>query len=357
MRKYIIALLIMVIAFDGLNNLREVTDLAIVKAIGIDMTEDGQYKTTAIVIDTSNKEAQNEGIIYESIGESVHDSARKIVNESPKKLYLAQMETLVLSEDIAKNNFEDTLGFFIRDNEGSNAFYLFVANGCAAGDFVKSINEEQINIKSLLNTSAKYRGNCNLNSLNDILKDKMKPGIDITINSATIDNENIKISDMAYFKGWSMKGYLTDQESILYNLLCNNLNNTILVAGQSDDRIGAEIISSKTSMSLDKENNNKINFNIKIKANISETGSNVRILNSEQIEDAQNSLEERVKADVNDFLLKIKNEYDSDIIGFGNLMYRKKDDLYKEENYLSQIETDVNVEVDIQNQGGVTKKW
>ena len=38
-------------------------------------------------------------------------------------------------------------------------------------------------------------------------------------------------------------------------------------------------------------------------------------------------------------------------------MYRKKDDLYKEENYLSQIETDVNVEVDIQNQGGVTKKW
>lgn len=357
MRKYIIALLILVIVFDGLNNLREVTDLAIVKAIGIDMTEDGQYKTTAIVIDTSNKEAQNEGIVYEAVGESVHDSARKIVNESPKKLYLAQMESLILSEDIAKNNFEDTLGFFIRDNEGSNAFYLFIANGCTSEELVKSINEEKINIKSLLNSSAKYRGNCNMDSLNDLLKDKMKPGINIAVNTASIDDTKIKIDNMAYFDGWSMKGYLTDEESILYNLLCNNLNNTIVVAGQNDDRIGAEIISSKTKMTLDREKSNKIDFDITIKANISETGSNVIIIDSKQIEVAENILEEKIENDIYDFIDKIKNEYNSDILGFGNLMYRKKNDFFYEDYYLSKIDTSVNVKIDIQNQGGVTKKW
>ncbi len=357
MRKYIIALLVLVILFDGLNNLREVTDLAIVKAIGIDMTEDGQYKTTVIVIDTSNKEAQNEGIIYEAIGESVHDSARKIVNESPKKLYLAQMETLILSEDIAKNNFEDTLGFFIRDNEGSNAFYLFIANGCTSDELIKSINEEKINIKSLLNSSARYRGNCNMDSLNDILKTKMKPGINIAINTASIDDTKVKINSMAYFDGWNMRGYLTDDESIIYNLLRNNLDNTIVVAEQKENRIGAEIIYSKTEMTLDKEQNNKVNFNIKIKANISETGSDVIIKDSEQIQNVEYILEEKIKTDVNEFIEKVKNEYGSDIIGFGNLMYRKKDDFFYEDNYLSKIDTSVNVEIDIQNQGGVTKKW
>ena len=357
MRKYIIALLILVIVFNGLNNLREVTDLAIVKAIGIDMTEDGQYKTTVIVIDTSNKEAQNEGIIYQAVGKSVHDSARKIVNESPKKLYLAQMESLILSEDIARNNFEDTLGFFIRDNEGSNQFYLFIANGCTSEELLNSINEEKINIKSLLNSSAKYRGNCNMDSLNDILKDKMKPGINIAINTVSIDDKKIKIDNMAYFDGWIMKGYLTDKESILYNLIHNNLYSTIVVAREKEDRIGAEIIYSKTKMSLDKEQNNKVNFNIKIKANISETGPNVIIKDSKQIQDAEYILEEKIENDVNEFIEKVKNEYNSDIIGFGNFMYRKKNDFFYEQDYLSKLDTNVNVEVYIQNQGGVTKKW
>ena len=102
MRKYLIALIIIVVAFNGLQNLRELNDLAIVKAMGIDITEDGTYKIYAIVSDTSEKESTDKGIIYEAGAESVQETVRLIVDKAPKKLYLAHMETLILSEKIAK---------------------------------------------------------------------------------------------------------------------------------------------------------------------------------------------------------------------------------------------------------------
>ena len=54
MKKYILAFVIIVLYFGGLNSVRELTDLAIVKAVSIDKTDDGKYEICAIVIDTTD---------------------------------------------------------------------------------------------------------------------------------------------------------------------------------------------------------------------------------------------------------------------------------------------------------------
>ena len=132
MKRYIFAFIILVLYFGGLNSVRELGDLAIVKAVSIDKREDGKYEISAIVIDTKDKENKDKGIMITSVGDSVHMAARDMVDISSKKLYIAHMETLIISEKIAQEDLENTLDFFIRDNEGSNSFFLFIAKDVKA---------------------------------------------------------------------------------------------------------------------------------------------------------------------------------------------------------------------------------
>ena len=126
MKKYIFVFILIVLYFGGLNSVRELGDLAIVKAVSIDKNENGEYEICAIVIDTKEKENKDKGIIIKSVGKSVHEAARNMVDISSKKLYIAHMETLIVSDKIARYDLENTLDFFIRDNEGSNSFFLFI---------------------------------------------------------------------------------------------------------------------------------------------------------------------------------------------------------------------------------------
>lgn len=355
MRKYIIALIIIVVTFNGLKNLRELNDLAIVKAMGIDITDDGIYKVTAIVSDTSEEDSTDKGIIYDAEGESVQEAIRFIVDKAPKKLYLAHMETLILSEKIAKENFMDTLDFFIRDNEGSNNFYLFIANQSEAKEVIKTINEQEINMKEMLISSTRYRGNSNTKTLNDNIKDILRPGRDILVNSCKVVDGKIKIDDMAFFKDWNMLGFLTDENSIMCNILNNNIENTIITEGENENLIVSEIISCKTQMSLEGEGNVKIE--VEIKANISETGKNIAIKTADDTLNVQQALEQKIENHIISLLDELKSTYNADLIGIGNLLYRKKSALFNDPDYLNKVNISAEAQVEIQNQGGVTKKW
>ena len=356
MRKYVLVLILLVLAFNGMDNLRELTNLAIVTSIGIDITEDQKYLATAIVLDTSSKENSNKGIIYEAEGNTVQEAVRNIVDISPKKLYIGHLETLIISEEIAREKLMGTLDFFIRDNEGSNNFYLFVASGSNSKEVIKAINDSKESMKEKLLSSTRYKGNCNKDTLNDIIQDILKPGKDVLVNSCKIEDKNVKIENMAYFKSWNMQGFLNDQESIMLNILNNNIENTIITTENANRNIVSEVISSKCKMKLNKDTDT-INIDIVMEANISETGKEITIQNKEEMNDAEILLEKIVKEKIEECIRKMKNEYSSDLIGIGNLLYRKKDSLFKDNDYLSKINILVNIDFKILNQGGVIKKW
>ena len=356
MRKYVLVLILLVLAFNGMDNLRELTNLAIVTSIGIDITEDQKYLATAIVLDTSSKENSNKGIIYEAEGNTVQEAVRNIVDISPKKLYIGHLETLIISEEIAREKLMGTLDFFIRDNEGSNNFYLFVASGSNSKEVIKAINDSKESMKEKLLSSTRYKGNCNKDTLNDIIQDILKPGKDVLVNSCKVENKNVKIENMAYFKSWNMQGFLNDQESIMLNILNNNIENTIITTENANRNIVSEVISSKCKMKLNKDTDT-INIDIVMEANISETGKEITIQNKEEMNDAEILLEKIVKEKIEECIRKMKNEYSSDLIGIGNLLYRKKDSLFKDNDYLSKINILVNIDFKILNQGGVIKKW
>lgn len=357
MRKYLILILLFTLMFNGLDGVRELTDLAIVKAIGIDMAEDGEFSLSAIVIDTAKEKGNESGIIYTAKGKSIQEAARNMVDVSPKKLYLAHMETLVISEEVAKDNLENSLDFFIRDNEGSNSFYLFVAKECTSEEIINVINEEEIDMISLLKSTQKYKGNANLKTLNEILKDLLKEGHQMCVNSVSINEKKVAIYNMAYFSDWEMKGYLSLRDSILYNILINEASDFIITIGEDDDLIVAEVISSKNKININKEKNNIIDFNITFNATITQTGKNISIADENTKSKIEKQFEEKIKRDIEEFYRQTKEEYSVDLLSIGNLLYRKKSELYNDSDYLQKVSINVKPKFKILSQGGVEKIW
>ena len=315
MKRYIFAFIILVLYFGGLNSVRELGDLAIVKAVSIDKREDGKYEISAIVIDTKDKENKDKGIMITSVGDSVHMAARDMVDISSKKLYIAHMETLIISEKIAQEDLENTLDFFIRDNEGSNSFFLFIAKDVKASECIEKINEEEIDLVSFLKSTQKYKGNANLKTLNDIVKILLEKGRALCVNAVTID-ESIKINDMAYFNGYNLVGYLSEEESITYNILINEADNVLITLNDKDDLIVCELISPKTKMNI-KDQVLKIDINTIV--HITQMGKNVTIDDNSQKEMVENSISKKIENQVYD-LFESKRKEKIDVIGIGNLL-------------------------------------
>lgn len=132
----LITLTILVISLTGCWNRRELTDLSIATAMGIDKSDDG-YLVTAQIINPSEIAAQvpttrTAVTSYRTTGATVFEALRKLTKESPRKIYMSHMRTIVFGEDLAKEGIAKTLDFISRDHEFRTDFYILVARGVKA---------------------------------------------------------------------------------------------------------------------------------------------------------------------------------------------------------------------------------
>ena len=393
MKNKIIFLLIVVVLFNGLNNSRELNDIAIVSSIAIDLDEEDNYIASAQVLNTkktgglSSGGSSSDGAIinvYSNKAESIQEAIRNMVDESPKKLYLAHMKLLILSEKVAKNNdILDTLDFFIRDNEGSNKFILAIAKDCSPKDLISQLTPIQTmpsqNIISSIAITNKYEGISSDNRFSDNLKIMLEEGIEPVFVSLSLSGDieegksedslkqtspasNIKIDDLAYFKSGKMIGYLNQNDNMVYNLMENKINNAIIRVGQNEERIVAEIINSSCKMTPKLENSKLcVDIKVDLECNITEIGQSKNLNNKENINDANEKIKDEVKKYISKYIYDCQHVYKSDIIGFGNLFYKHLNKEYKkikeefEEKYFPNIQVNIDVNSKLPDEGGIKK--
>lgn len=393
MKNKIIFLLIVVVLFNGLNNSRELNDIAIVSSIAIDLDEEDNYIASAQVLNTkktgglSSGGSSSDGAIinvYSNKAESIQEAIRNMVDESPKKLYLAHMKLLILSEKVAKNNdILDTLDFFIRDNEGSNKFILAIAKDCSPKDLISQLTPIQTmpsqNIISSIAITNKYEGISSDNRFSDNLKIMLEEGIEPVFVSLSLSGDieegksedslkqtspasNIKIDDLAYFKSGKMIGYLNQNDNMVYNLMENKINNAIIRVGQNEERIVAEIIKSSCKMTPKLENSKLcVDIKVDLECNITEIGQSKNLNNKENINDANEKIKDEVKKYISKYIYDCQHVYKSDIIGFGNLFYKHLNKEYKkikeefEKKYFPNIQVNIDVNSKLPDEGGIKK--
>lgn len=411
MRYKILLILLATFFFNGLNNSREINDLAIVSAIGIDKVDEENFKVTAIVLNPKKQEgsgsSSNQTVIYESIDSTIQQAIRKMILESPRKLYLAHMELLLVSEKVAKEDLVDSLDFFIRDNEGSSDFLFVLARDIDASQILKvdSPTEEVLtdDIVESIKVTSKYLSITSENTLNNSIENILEEGEEMVMPSVRVvdlnlqnkDNnkkessssnkeqesslsnvssskeentssneksEKIVVDTLAYFKNEKLQGYLSEEESSTYNILRNKYKGGVIKV-EGEDSVIAEFISCNCILTPKYEHGKYIlDINVKGVCNITEVGRKVKDVNK-NMQEYETKVEQSLYTNIYKFINKCKYDYNADLIGFGKIFREKLNSEYKKvkdifyDDIFNNIETNISIDIDFPNDGGINKKW
>lgn len=393
MKAKIFFLLIVMFVLNGFSNARELNELAIASAIGIDYdTKTNEYIITAQILNNKKENSSGSGsgssnssseiVVINSKSPSVQSALRNIIEESPKKLYLAHMKLLLISEKMAKSqDILDTLNFFIRDNEGSNDFMMVITRNTTPQKVLEILTPLESNpaenIVDSIITSNRYKGIASENVLSDnvaMFLENGKSSVAVSIeidedeiigskdelndnkikdeNYAKNSNENnenndlqisssddsskkdqndnknaqtkkIKVSNLAYFKDHFLTGYIEDEENYIYNLITKNAKGGIIQIGEKENLLVIEQTSVSTKLKPRRENDKFIiDLSINLSCNVTETGKNVDFKTKEKYKINQNYAKEYLTEKIEKFISNTKEKYDCDLIGAGNIFYK-----------------------------------
>jgi len=342
----------------GCQNYKELNNSAIVSAIGIEKKEN-EYKITIQVIDTNKNENEqsnlNTPIVYTSSGNNISDALNNISLKSPKLLYLGHLEVVVISSNVASNGTNEIIDYFLRNNQINKNFTILVAKNNTPEEILNTptplVNFPSGNILGSVEISSTIGGASSNVKFINFVDNLKKEGKNPVMSSISLVNNNeektLQIDDLAVFSNDKLVGYLSREDTKGYNFITNNINTSVVNFMCNDSKyVGVNISNSKTDIKVSLKGENPIiNLNVSADGDIVENNCNISLA------DIKNQTQMEIETIINDSIKKVKEEYQSDIFGFGNYIYlnntgyfNKLKNKWDEEHF---VKLKVNVKVDI----------
>ena len=371
----LLMLLLPIFLFTGCFNYRELNEIAIASAIGLDKTSDGyivtiQVMNTKKASETGTSNDQLKFITFTTSGVTLQDAIRKSILDSSRRIYPNHVQTLIIGEDLAKNGISDVLDMFFRGVEFRKQTSVLIAKDSTAEEVLNVVTPlESLNSKNIrdgLSVDSKYLGIGDNISFEDLVGTFLDSNKEIILPSVSINGtksegekiENIETADpsvrliessLAVFKDDHLVGFLDNKQSIDLNFVRNKINNTILTYECGDNKyLSSEIMSNKTSIEFS-ESPLKAQIKINGILNINEITCDIDLEDPVVIDEIEADLEEELKNDVYNTIKYIIEEYNSDVFGFRDFLYKNKTKYYKEikDDWYDSIFPNMDIDVDV----------
>lgn len=369
--KRIKFLILLLPLLSGCYNYRELNELGITTAVSIDYKDNNFYVIAEVINPIKQQDASSSNnspfVNYNSSSSSLQDAFRKVVLESPRQLYAAQLEIIVLSEEVVNNHLEEVLEYFARDPESRTEIKIIVAK---TEDSTKAITLQTLltslsssNIIKSLDLQSKVLGMDYPVTLNELLNMYIDPYLEVVLPSMTLygnyeigdEKENIttsspkaivKIDGSTITKDNKILGYLDLEESKILNLINGKLKETIIKMNYYDGYIIFEPNRIKVSRELDIKNN-IIKINISGYSKTKEIQSNINAKDPKEIEKLNKALNMELEKKITDTFNSIREKYSTDVFGFQELYYRTNYKYFKENctNWYEDIYPKIKLEV------------
>lgn len=369
--KRIKFLILLLPLLSGCYNYRELNELGITTAVSIDYKDNNFYVIAEVINPIKQQDASSSNnspfVNYNSSSSSLQDAFRKVVLESPRQLYAAQLEIIVLSEEVVNNHLEEVLEYFARDPESRTEIKIIVAK---TEDSTKAITLQTLltslsssNIINSLDLQSKVLGMSYPVTLNELLNMYIDPYLEVVLPSMTLygnyeigdEKENIttsspkaivKIDGSTITKDNKILGYLDLEESKILNLINGKLKETIIKMNYYDGYIIFEPNRIKVSRELDIKNN-IIKINISGYSKTKEIQSNIDLKDPKEVEKLNKALNMELEKKITDTFNSIREKYGTDVFGFQELYYRTNYKYFKEicTNWYEDIYPKIKLEV------------
>ncbi|MDO9573717.1 MAG: Ger(x)C family spore germination protein [Candidatus Contubernalis sp.] len=374
-RKYAVIILILSMLFNsGCWNRVEPEEIALIMMVGFERDEEGDglkiFVQSANPPKVGSSEEGGGGSQGESTwaasatGRTVTEALNNLAKKSTRLVDLSHMGIVLFSEDLAREGIAPLMDFFDRERQSRLITQPMVVEGdlqrVMEADFVTE--ETAASALTRLHVVAREELAVSLEiPFRVILNRLSQPGWEIVMprlrevepqEGEPPPETPMEIDGLAVFKKDRMMGWLNSAETRGYNWIVGRITRPIYVF-ESPTRQGEEISvqvhqSSTRLEAVTRGEEVAVIVNAVVEGRIEETTSDEEFLSaqSELIDSMNRRLGQAVRNDIQAALKKSQKEFESDIFGFGNLIYRTRfQEWEKLENRWDEIFPDLQVEV------------
>ncbi len=349
MRKTAACLLLIVVfssLLGGCWNYRSLSEMAITSGVAVDRDPNtGLYHLCMEVVDLTApvKEKGVQSRLIESDGETLFDAVRNAKKRIVNKVFFGHMKLVVFSEDLVRNTDISTLvDFFLRDAECREMMSVAVSREPTAKDLltIYGIGQPLVayEIQKIIEEDQKVTASTSNMELFEIYNILSGEGIELTLpafHNTVNDGEPASEADgIAVFKGERFVGYLTPQESKCFLFVTNQLHGGVITCSSKspDGPIDTtlEISDNKTKLSFDnKDGQVTVNVETETDTFLNEAYEPLDALDPVTIKTIEMYASQRVMQNICEMIDRVRKDYNSDIFGFGNMIYRQDPNLWR----------------------------
>lgn len=367
-----ILLILIIFLLTGCYDHKELNTIAIMTATEINKVDNEFIVNTQVINPQSSDKTVNiqaPFIMYEGKGKTIHEAYRKIKLQSSRYLYPNHMQILIINENLAKEDVSQIIDLFLRIPDIRTEFNVLVGKNENILNITTPIDDVSgTSILETMKTNNKYLGITNFVTFNEFANMDLNKNLEVILPSIEAINykeeasstENTektntdslyKLGNLAVFKNNKLLGYLSEDESITYNIIKNKAQAILITKEcEKDKYMTVEATEIKSDIST---KNKEINIKIKMTGNINETMCAIKLNNENNIKKIESELKTYIENKIISSIDNIRNNYNSDIFGFLDLIYKTdyktyqkiKDNWYDDEfkNIKINIDTKINI--------------
>lgn len=335
----------------GCWNRRELNELAVAVAVGVDK-KDKKIILTDQVLNVAAISGQHGGTYapvnsFQETGESFQEAARKMTTKSTRKIYVGQLQILVLGEAFAKEGVTKVLDHISRDHEYRSDFYVIVARKTEARDILRVFTPLEktpaTKLKNSLEVSSSVWGQTSAVEFRDFTANIISKGREAVLTGVTVEGSTekgnginnvtkifpgarLKYVGLAVFKKDKLIGWLNEKESIGYNFTQGKIKSTVLAqpCQDSSGEITVELLHTKSRMKAFIEKGKpSVNILVESEGVVTDAQCSLDLTNPSTITQIEEASKAQINNDISSVVRKMQHRYNSDIFGFGELFERK----------------------------------
>lgn len=354
----------------GQENLEQLT---VVSALGLDAAPNNQIQVTVQLVNPmppigagGGKSQKKPFVTYSAVGDTIVDALNQIQQQAKKKIFLPQTKTIVIGEELARSGIYAQVDFFWRNIDQNLTSWILVSKQTAQSTLqnAKELENVPANAWKLYFQNKRYFLATGASELYKFLPRLTQVGLQATaagiVPISDSDNESVmKIGDTVIFKDYKLIGWLTSQESQVVNWLNGELDTgtlSIEMPGKGKTVVVTlrEIHVRMSPVLQDDRVTMRIRINGKAEVVMAEEKIDVTDLKLSN--EMERELNKQIQRSAETTIAKIAKNFNSDIVGFGEVIHRKYPERWKQmkpnwNQYLADMDVQVDASAEIEKSG------
>ena len=342
--KKIILLLIILLTCTSCKDYVEINDFAIISGIIIDYKDNKFEMISELLINEENTKVKT----FQTSGKSIDECLSEISKQSNKDIFISHLKTLILTENIIKNDI-DIYDYFLRSSKSKMNFDIYLIDEKNKTEIFNIYENEPTSqyIKKIMTYNNKIYSSSTPLTFIDLVYKRLEPGLDILYPYLTIkennEEKNIQLDNLTFFT----KDKITLSTNN-YNMLINNIEKTILNLNCEENQYSLLTKDIKTNKEWNKSKK-ELTYNVNIKASINNYECKYDLDEPKTIKKLNEISNKEVEKNIVE-LIQISKNNNYDFLGIRNYIYKHDKNNFKKYK-LENIKTKINVNVEINSIG------